>query len=143
MSIVKVKKTVTVGRAAFWDRVKSQLKDLETEMASLSKKKPDGPINKFKLSLINEKLVQANQILSKDERPFADFEIFTEDAIPTNSDVVIVITQYLNRLESWRTDHVQSDGYTATVWNYEGDTEPENEEEDDDEIEDDDFEDGK
>jgi hypothetical protein len=128
---MRIEKTVTIEQAALWDRVKSQLKDLETEMASLSKKKPDGAINTFKLSLINEKLVQANQILSNEDRPFAEFEVFTKDAMPTNSDVVIVITQYLNRLGSWRADHVRKDGYDW-VWNFESEEEELTEEEDDD-----------
>lgn len=43
--------------------------------------------------------------------PFADFETFDEDSLPTNSDVVLILSQYLDCLEGWRSDNVFKEGY--------------------------------
>jgi len=75
-------------------------------MSILSKSKPDNPINKFKLKLINERLKEANKILIGDFKPFNDFEVFDEDNLPSNSDVVFILSQYLDALEGWRSANV-------------------------------------
>ena len=45
-------------------------------------------------------------------KPFTDFDIFDEDSLPTNSDVVLILSQYLDTLEGWRSDNVFKDGYS-------------------------------
>ena len=40
-----------------------QIKDMYNELSILSKKSPDGAINKFKLKFINQLIEEANQIL--------------------------------------------------------------------------------
>ena len=90
----------------FFEKVKGQLQQLHNEISVLSKSKPDNPINKFKLGFINEKLSEANRILTGDFKPFKDFTMFDTDELPTNSDVVMVLSQYLDCLEAWRSAHV-------------------------------------
>lgn len=98
----------------FFEKVRAQLQQLNTEVSALSKSKPDNPINKFKLGFINEKLGEANTILTGEFKPFKDFTVFNADELPTNSDVVMVLSQYLDCLEAWRSAHVYhvpSQGY--------------------------------
>jgi hypothetical protein len=90
----------------FFEKVKAQLQQLNTEVGALSKSKPDNPINKFKLGFINEKLNEANTILTGEFKPFKDFTVFNADELPSNSDVVMVLSQYLDCLEAWRCAHV-------------------------------------
>jgi hypothetical protein len=86
-----------------------QMDRLLADARDLSKKSPDSPINKFKLGLVNDMLNRANGFLSKRDRPSPDFECFTEDSLPTCSDVVIILSQYKGCLEKFRDDN--------KVWN--------------------------
>ena len=90
-----------------FEKVQSQIKALHEEIGILSKKKPDDGINKFKLKLVNNVLAQANKLLCKKYKPFPDFELFEMDRIPTNSDVVIILAQYLNCMEKLRSDNIK------------------------------------
>lgn len=99
-----------------FNRVKSQLQELHGEMSVLSKGKPDNPINAFKLKFINEKLEQANTLLTGDFKPFKEFSNFEDGALPSNSDVVMILSQYLNCLEGWRSAHVHYIQSTGWLW---------------------------
>jgi hypothetical protein len=92
-----------------FERVRSQITQLHKEMTVLAKSKPDNPINKFKLALINEKLQQANRFLVGSFKPIDGFELFEESDLPSNSDVVLVTAQYLSALEGWRSAQVAYD----------------------------------
>ncbi len=111
--------TVTSRQVATFDRVKNQIRQLYEEISTLSKKSPDGAVNKFKLSFINEKLNQANEILGDESKPFSQFTTFDEDSLPTNSDVVMMLSQYLDALETWRSARVHYSEFHY-YWNTEG-----------------------
>ena len=76
-----------------YEKVQSQIRQLYEEIKLLSNKKPDNPINKFKLNFINEKLKEANALLVGKHKPFAEFESFDDASLPTNSDVYL--SQYV------------------------------------------------
>jgi hypothetical protein len=103
----------------FFEKVKAQLHQLYNEVSVLSKSKPDNPLNKFKLSFINEKLGEANTILTGDFKPFKDFELLDVDELPSNSDVVMVLSQYLDCLEAWRSANIHRVDY-SWHWKIEG-----------------------
>ncbi|TKI54818.1 hypothetical protein E8L90_04825 [Brevibacillus antibioticus] len=90
-----------------FEKVEAQLQGLFNEITALSKKKPDDAINKFKLKFVNQIIVEANKIL-KQEKPFPDFYSFEEDDLPTNSDVVMILSQYISCLEKLRSDNITS-----------------------------------
>lgn len=102
---------VTAQQIATFDRLKHQLSQLYDEISVLSKKLPDGTVNKFKLGFINEKLAEANELLGDDSKPSKQFTVFDQDALPTNSDVVIMLAQYRDAIEAWRSGHIHKDGY--------------------------------
>jgi hypothetical protein len=77
-----------------------------SDFDTLSKKKADDPVNTFKIKLVNEMLSSANSLLGKKHRPFCGFELFTEDAVPSNSDVLVVLSQYRACLDKLRHDSV-------------------------------------
>ncbi len=88
-----------------FERAHSQIEQLRNEVSVLSKNKPDNPINKFKLKLINEKLNEANALLTGGYKPFKDFTVFNEEDLPSNSDVVMILSQYLDSLKAWQRAH--------------------------------------
>jgi hypothetical protein len=95
----------------FFEKVKAQLNQLHNEVSALSKSKPDNPINKFKLTFINEKLEEANTILVGEFKPFKDFKLFNVDELPSNSDIVMILSQYLDCLEAWRCANIEYKDY--------------------------------
>lgn len=88
-----------------FDMTEEQLIGLYDEMLVLSKKKPDGPVNKFKMKFINELVKKANSLLGKDYRPLKGFDVFDEDDLPSSSDVVFVLSQYLKVMDKFRYDN--------------------------------------
>lgn len=98
---------MTHDEVSEFEQLQAQLQSLYTETAVLSKRKPDDAVNQFKLGLVNQVLEQANSILGESNRPFADFLRFDSDDIPTNSDVLLILSQYLTCLEKLRADNIQ------------------------------------
>lgn len=89
-----------------YERLSGQLVGIYEEISLLSKKSPNDAINKFKLKFINKLIADSNQFLSNKYRPFDDFFSFEEDDIPLNSDVVFIVSQYLQCFEKSRADNV-------------------------------------
>lgn len=89
-----------------FEKLAGQVNGLYEEMSLLSKKSPNDAVNKFKLKFINRQLADCNEFLSSRYRPFNDFEQFSEDDVPQNSDVVFILSQYMQCLEKLRADNV-------------------------------------
>jgi hypothetical protein len=88
-----------------FEKLAGQLNGLYEEMSILSKKSPNDAINKFKLKFINGQLSQSNMLLGDLYKPFEDFEVFSDDELPQNSDVVFILSQYLQCMEKLRGDN--------------------------------------
>lgn len=80
------------------DEIVRQMVGLRNDMAELSKKKPDDAVNKFKLVVINEVLAEANNLLGEKKLPIKSFRAFDVESLPTNSDVMLILTQYVRAL---------------------------------------------
>ena len=89
-----------------FEKLAGQVLGLYEEMSILSKKSPNDAVNKFKLKFINHQLSESNELLAERYRPFEDFDIFSEDEVPQNSDVVFILSQYLQCMEKLRGDYV-------------------------------------
>ena len=100
-------------------KLQPKLKIIHTEMSLLSKKSPNEPLNKFKLKFINNLIETANEILGE-YKPFEDFEVFSDDDLPTNSDVVFIISPYLRSLEKLRCDNISEDSMYHWYWMIDG-----------------------
>lgn len=93
-----------------FEKTEAQLEGFFEEIGNLSKKKPDDAVNPFKLGFINQMLERANQLLGDDYRPFPDFTTFDIEAmVPTTSDVVTMLSQYLRSMDKFRKDHTYKD----------------------------------
>lgn len=88
-----------------------QADNIKNDFLELSKKKPNDAVNKFKLKLVNDLLRIANKILTKKYMPFDGFELFDEDDLPTNSDVVVIIAQYVACLKKFGRDSTEYHDY--------------------------------
>ncbi|MEW8033371.1 MAG: hypothetical protein AB2804_13270 [Candidatus Thiodiazotropha endolucinida] len=103
-----------------FEKLSGQLLSIYEEISLLSKKNPNDAVNKFKLKFINKLISQSNEYLAEKYKPFDDFDNFDEDDIPQNSDVVFILSQYLQCFEKQRADNVViRNGYW--YWRVEGD----------------------
>jgi hypothetical protein len=89
-----------------FEKLTAQLQSLHSEMSMLSKKSPNDAVNAFKLKFVNATLVQANAFLGPKRRPFADFESFSTEELPSNSDVTFIVSQYIECAEKFRADNI-------------------------------------
>jgi hypothetical protein len=94
------------------EKLIGQLNGLHTEVSLLAKKSPNDGLNLFKMNLVNKVLKHANDLLVGNYLPFDDFSQFSQDALPTNSDVALILAQYLEQVERFRSDHVIYDERT-------------------------------
>ena len=103
--------------ADVFDSLEEQMKGMYEEIGLLSKKKPDGPVNKFKLRFLNDLLAKVNQLLGKMYKPLESFIEFSEEDLPTGSDVVFILSQYLKSMDKFRYDNTRDKGYEGCYWN--------------------------
>lgn len=103
------------------EKLIGQLKSFYTELSALAKKSPNDAVNQFKLNLINKVVVRANDVLGADYMPFPDFSEFESDVVPSNSDVVLILGQYMEEAERFRSDNVM---YSDYKWVYKLDGRP-------------------
>ena len=95
-----------------FEKLSVQLQSIYEELSVLSKKSPNDAVNNFKLNFINKLLNNSNELLSQKYRPFEDFLDFDTDNIPQYSDVVLILSQYLQCFEKLRADNVKmQNGY--------------------------------
>lgn len=110
-------------------KILNQLEGLHLEISTLSKKSYTDALNLFKLKMTNQVIKRANKLLGKNNKPFDDFEQFEEDDLPSNSDVTLVLSQYINCMESLREENISSQieytisGSVAKIyWSWKGTT---------------------
>ena len=89
-----------------FEKLSGQLISVYEEISLLSKKNPNDAINKFKLKFLNKLINDGNEFLSEKYKPFDEFSIFEEDDMPFNSDVVFILSQYIQCFEKLRADNV-------------------------------------
>ena len=88
------------------EKTMGQLAAIHREMSLLSRKTPNDAVNTFKLGMINGVIQAANETLGKAYIPIEGFLVFDEDNVPSSSDVVFVVAQYLEEVERYRQDNI-------------------------------------
>jgi hypothetical protein len=89
------------------EKLIGQLEALHSEMGALAKKSPNDAVNTFKLKLINKVLETANDVLGQEYLPFSDFTALDADDVPSTSDVTLILAQYIQETERFRSDNVK------------------------------------
>lgn len=93
-----------------FEKIQTQLESLHEEISTLAKKSQNDALNPFKLKFVNKAISEANSLLGQQYKPFDDFELFDDNDLPTNSDVTLILGQYINCLEKLRADNIFSKG---------------------------------
>lgn len=97
------------------EKLIGQLQGLHSEISQLAKKSPNDGLNVFKLKLVNKVLQSGNEVLAGRYIPFDDFRQFEESDLPTNSDVTMILAQYMEQAERFRSDQMISHDFE---WRY-------------------------
>lgn len=90
-----------------FEKLKAQLDSIYQEMSMLAKKSPNDAVNTFKIKFVNATLTQCNEFFGERYRPFSDFETFSVDELPLNSDVTFIVSQYIECAEKLRADNIE------------------------------------
>lgn len=98
-----------------FDKLEYRLNSVFIEFDKLSKKKPDDVINPYKLKIINSLLGEINNLFDKGDIPIDKFTLFEDSELPTYSDIVIVLTQFLEKLDYFRFRNIISD-FSGVYW---------------------------
>lgn len=106
----------TKSKADLHDVVSPLLDALYGEIKELSKKKQDGSLNLLKVKKINQILGKCKEVLA--DEPDAEFlDILDEDTLPTNSDAVLILSQFTASMDRFKSSHHGWNGHTH-CWNY-------------------------
>lgn len=97
------------------EKLVGQLQGLYAEIGALAKKSPNDAVNPFKLKFINRVLAMGNEVLGDRYKPFEEFDQFDSDDAPSTSDATMVISQYMEEAERFRSDNVM---FYGGVWKY-------------------------
>ena len=77
------------------------LESAYVEMKDFSKKNPDGALNDNKVKRLNRILKDIKDILA-DEPTASYLDILDDEMLPSNSDVVLTMSQYRSAMENFR-----------------------------------------
>jgi hypothetical protein len=107
---------MTENEITDFEKIQAQLESLHVEISALTKKSSNDALNKFKLGFANQIINEANTILGEKNKPFKDFYKFDDNDLPSNSDVAMMLGQYLNCMEKFRADNIKFNGFSSWHW---------------------------
>ena len=100
----KNNKAIKMTKGEQYEMLYPILKTLLSEIKELSKKKPDNPLNKLKVGMINKVLERVKIILAND--PTTQFlELLDDETLPSNSDAVFIISHYDAAMKQYKDKH--------------------------------------
>lgn len=84
-----------------FEKLHGQLFTMKSQFEALSNKKPNDSVTEFKLGLVNKLLTDIN-VLIGDYKPFPDFDTFEDSPKIFNSDVLLILAQYLTAMGRYK-----------------------------------------
>jgi hypothetical protein len=97
-------KKPTKAQAEQFDMLFPILDSVFNEIKELSKKKQDGALNELKVKMTNRVLLKVKSILNDD--PTVEFlDLLDEEVFPTNSDAVLIISQFRAAMSQYKEKH--------------------------------------
>jgi chromatin segregation and condensation protein Rec8/ScpA/Scc1 (kleisin family) len=86
-----------------------------TEMKEFSKKKPDEPLNKFKVKSVNRVLEQVKAILQNE--PTVEFlDLLDDESLPSNSDSILILSQFMASMKQFHSKYWQREPGVGFRW---------------------------
>lgn len=122
---------LTEAQVKQYETIYPLLSSTYEEMKSLSSKKQDGVLNHFKVKNLNRLIDTARELL-KNETVLEYLEKLDEETLPQNSDVVLMLCQYIDGLNQLRTNNQITDKHYHTKWKTQENPYPFTDDDDDD-----------
>jgi hypothetical protein len=80
-----------------------------SEFKELAKKKPDAPVSKQKIKVVNRLLESCRSVLENEES-LVFLDLLDEDDVPQQSDLTLMLSQYVAAMEAFRNQHSEFNG---------------------------------
>lgn len=94
----------TEQQAATFDMLSPMLDSFLREMREFAKKKPEGIVTAPKVKMINRLLAQVKEVLAADPSA-AYLDLLDEEALPQNSDAVLILGQFQAAMKQFQDKH--------------------------------------
>ena len=109
--------SVVISRAdvTLYEALWPLLSAMRDDYSELSKKKPDGTLNKLKVHGVNRLLTDLKELL-KNESVIRYLDLLSDDDLPQYSDVTIILSQYVAAMNSFRQARQNEDANYEVVW---------------------------
>lgn len=88
-------------KAELHEVVMPLLQAMYEEFKEFSKKKPDAVLSKSKVQVVNRLLEKCREVLES-ESSLQFLDLLDEDDVPQNSDVILMLSQYVAAMEQFR-----------------------------------------
>lgn len=99
-----------------YGELKPKFVSVRDTIKGLSSKKPDETLNSFKVKRINILLEKANALLGA-LKPYDDFDTFSEELLPSNSDALMILELYLGAFNRyWNNNTTHGDWDMDREW---------------------------
>ncbi|AFZ57344.1 hypothetical protein H6G54_25595 [Anabaena cylindrica FACHB-243] len=85
------------------------LEAMQEEFQELTKKKPEAVLNKSKVKIVNRLLESCRKVLDL-EASLEYLDLMDEDDIPQNSDVALMLSQYVAAMRQFKSTYYVHDG---------------------------------
>jgi hypothetical protein len=108
-------KSISSTDAAQFEALWPLLSAMRNEYSELSKKKPDGTLNKLKVHSVNRLLTDLKELL-KNENIIRYLDLLSDDDLPQYSDVTITLSQYVAAMTSFKEARQYQDANYTIVW---------------------------
>lgn len=112
-------KSTTDEQVELYGIISPLLKSIYSEIKDFSKKKLDDPMNLNKVKMVNRLLVKAKEVL-KNEASNEYLDLLEEDDLPSISDAVLIVSQYISALDKFHSDHYHYDDDLGLGWDNSG-----------------------
>jgi hypothetical protein len=101
----------TLKEVAEYEMLLELLISIISEMKEFSKKKPDEPLNKNKVKIINRTLTPIKELL-KSQPTIGFLDLLDEELLPSNSDAVLMTGQFHAAMKQFKDKYYGMDGYS-------------------------------
>lgn len=111
---IKQEKNTTMEQISLYGTISPLLQHAFSEVKEFSKKKQEEQLNLNKVKTINRLLEKAKELL-KNEPTIEFLDLLNEDDLPSNSDAVLTMSQFIAAMNKFHSDH-----YHVNSWDIDG-----------------------
>lgn len=112
-------KTVTDEQVELYNTINPLINSIYKELKDFSKKNQNDPINPTKVKMIN-RLLEKVKIILENEPSISYLDLLGEDNLPSISDAVLIVSQYISALEIFHSEHYYYDSVLGSGWDNPG-----------------------